>query len=162
MIPSTLSVVADRNPYVRRFLQREIARAGHTVLPADSVRQVLFWIERRTNLALLVIDPDFPDTHPDTLLIRIHRQRPELPIIVHTHLEESTLPTMRWLPAKAIYIAKGGNSVEPLLTAVTAVLRPTGKATAPSCTRATPLRSVLPPKALADKHHGGDKEGKKP
>ncbi|MCJ8499879.1 response regulator [Desulfatitalea alkaliphila] len=158
MIPSTTSVVADRNSYVRRLLQREMTRAGYIVLPADSVRQVLFWIERQANLALLVIDPDFPDTNPDTLLIRIRRQCPALPVIVHTHLEERTLPIMRQGLAKPIFIAKGGNSVEPLLSAVAAVLRPTGYEVASSRNRSTPLRSTLPPKVPADKHRRWDKE----
>lgn len=160
MIPSTISLVADRNSYVRRLLQREMTRAGYVVLPADSVRQVLYWIERQTDLALLVIDPDFPDTNPDTLLIRIRRQCPALPVIVHTHLEERTLPIMRQGLAKPIYIAKGGNSVEPLLNAVAAVLRPTGHEVAPSHNRSTPFRSALPPKVPAGNHQRWDKEEK--
>jgi DNA-binding response OmpR family regulator len=60
-------LIADRNPYVRRFLQRELTNAGYEVLPAENGRQVLFWIDRHASLDLAILDLDLPDTDAETL-----------------------------------------------------------------------------------------------
>lgn len=116
-------LIADRNPYVRQFLQREMHRAGYAVLLAESGRQVLFWIERFTGLDVVVLDPDFPDIDPDTLVTHLRRQCPTLPIVIHAHPGEETIHSENMAALALQSIAKGANSSDEILRVVAGILQ---------------------------------------
>lgn len=112
-------LIADRNPYVRRFLQRELTNAGYEVLLADNGRQVLFWIDRRASLDLAILDLDLPDMDADTLFEHLRQRIPFIPIVVHSHPSEE----LQALHGNGVYfVEKKGNSIEGILRMVGSIL----------------------------------------
>ena len=112
-------LIADRNPYVRRFLQRELANAGYEVLLAENGRQVLFWIDRHSSLDLAILDLDLPDTEAGTLFEHLRQRIPSIPIVVHSHPCEE----LQSLEGKGIYfVEKKGNSIEGIIRMVGNIL----------------------------------------
>jgi len=82
-------LIADRNPNVRDLLKRELVAEGYHVHLARSGREVLDCVDDATRSPHLVImDPDLPDMEELSLLEAIRRQRPDLPVVVHTFLAE--------------------------------------------------------------------------
>ncbi|MBR9981780.1 MAG: response regulator [Desulfatitalea sp.] len=119
-------LIADRNPYVRQFLQREMHRAGYAVLLADSGRQVLFWVERGLALDLIILDPDLPDADICHLLKQLNHRFPQLPIVIHGHAEDEA----KCIHNKGIrFVEKGGNSVERIVQVVENALAATVRCT---------------------------------
>lgn len=113
-------LIADRNPYVRRFMQREMKNAGYEVMLAENGRQLLFWVERRLALDLVILDPDLPDTDPAALLAKIRRRAPALPVIIHGHTGEAAdnlCCTGAW------FVEKGGNSIERMIQMAGRILK---------------------------------------
>ncbi len=112
-------LIADRNPYVRRFLQRELANAGYEVLMAESGRQVLFWIDRHTALDLAIVDLDLPDMEAEALFEHLRQRVPVIPIVVHSHPDDQ----LRCLSGGGVYfVEKKGNSIEGIIKMVGNIL----------------------------------------
>lgn len=120
--PATI-LIADRNPYVRKFLQREMHNAGYEVLLAENGRQVLFWVDRQAALNLVVLDPDLPDMDAATLLAKLHHQIPHLPVLVHGHPGEET---DKLAGGRTWFVEKRGNSIERMLHMVSKILEHCG------------------------------------
>jgi DNA-binding response OmpR family regulator len=112
-------LIADRNPYVRRFLQRELINAGYEVLLAENGRQVLFCIDRHASLDLAILDPDLPDTDTATLFENLHHRIPRIPIVVHSHRGEDA----ECVGGSGVwFVEKRGNSIEGIIQMVGDIL----------------------------------------
>jgi DNA-binding response OmpR family regulator len=117
--PPTIILIADRNPYVRKFMQREMTHAGYEVLLAESGRQLLFWIERHTALDLVILDSDLPDMDAAALIAELRMRCPDLPVVVHCHPGDET----EKIRFNGIwFVQKGGNSVERIIHMVERIL----------------------------------------
>ena len=105
-------LIADRNPHVRKFLQREMTAAGYRVQLADTAREVLKWAFDRGPLDLIILDPDLPDADEAHVLEHLLNRIPVLPVVVHTYPPEyqSDSKDMN----DVIFVEKKGNSVERL------------------------------------------------
>jgi len=117
--PPTIILIADRNPYVRKFMQREMTHAGYEVLLAESGRQLLFWVERHKTLDLVILDSDLPDMDAAALIAALRLRTPDLPVVVHCHLGDQTEKIRfngTW------FVQKGGNSVERIIQMVEKIL----------------------------------------
>ena len=112
MKKTKILLIADRNPYIRRFLQREMSQVGYSVGSAANGMQVLDWIESGRPLDLLILDPELPDTDGVLLFEQLHYYAPNLPIVVHSfytgaeHYER--------VPQITACVEKTGASVEKL------------------------------------------------
>ena len=112
-------LIADRNPYVRRFLQRELTNAGYEVLLAENGRQVLFWIDRHASLDLAILDLDLPDTEAGALFEHLRQHIPSIPIVVHSH----PCDELQSLDGNGVYfVEKKGNSIEGIIRMVGNIL----------------------------------------
>ena len=112
-------LIADRNPYVRRFLQRELTNAGYKVLPAENGRQVLYWIDRHPSLDLAILDLDLPDMEADALFEHLRHHIPTIPLVVHSHPDDN----IRALNGNGVYfVEKKGNSIEGIIRMVGHIL----------------------------------------
>jgi DNA-binding NtrC family response regulator len=113
-------LIADRNPHVRKFLQREMTAAGYRVQLADTAREVLKWAFHREPLDLIISDPDFPDADESHMLQHILNRVPALPVVVHTYVSEygDAFKDMEEL----FFVEKGGSSVERLKQVVYDIL----------------------------------------
>lgn len=105
-------LVADRNPRIRNFLQRELRSEGHIVYTAESVDQLKQWFSRPNRLDALVIDPDMPGLGSKTHLKDLLLLRPNLAVIFHCLIKDGfALPT----PERSlVFVEKSGQSVDTL------------------------------------------------
>jgi DNA-binding NtrC family response regulator len=103
-------VIADRNPHVRGFLQREMSREGYRIRLAENARDLLQSAFNQEPLDLIILDPDLPDAADAHLLDALQDRTPPVPIVIHTHFANA-LPAAR---LAFIPVEKGGSSVERL------------------------------------------------
>jgi len=81
-------LIADRNPHVRKFLQREMTAAGYRVQLADNSHEVIKRAFRCEPLDLVILDPDLPDADEGHMLQHLLNRVPALPVVVHTYVSE--------------------------------------------------------------------------
>lgn len=116
-------LVADRNPHVRRFLDRELSAAGFQVGAAESAARLLEALGEGDGPDLLVLDPDLPDADSADLLARLQRSFPTLPVVLHTFLYEINAPVWA-LNGVLATVEKGESSSDALIREVTRLLTP--------------------------------------
>ena len=113
-------LIADRNPHVRKFLQREMTAAGYRVQLADNAHEVIKRAFRREPLDLVILDPDLPDADENHMLQHLLNRVPALPVVVHTYASEygDVSKDMEDL----FFVEKRGSSVERLKQVVYEIL----------------------------------------
>jgi len=119
MIRQLTILIADRNPHVRDFLQREVTADGHRVHLAENGRQLIRLAARLRPLDLIIVDPDLPDSDAPGLLTELLAQTPPLPVVLHTCCPD--YENTRALAGHAFYIEKKGSSIERLKQVITAI-----------------------------------------
>ena len=105
-------VVVERNPHIRRLLEREFHSEGCHVCGAANENELQVLMDGIGNLNLLIIDPEFID-HPDSAVWeRIRRRYPKIPVIVHSLFKD----TQRECPLGEICgrVEKNWNSIGEL------------------------------------------------
>jgi len=114
-------LIADRNPRVRGFLQREMSKEGYRILVAESTRDLLEWAFDRDPVDLIILDPDLPDAADSRLTSMLRERMPLLPVILHAHSSHG-LPEPG--TAKSFILdEKGGSSVERLKEVAAGLLK---------------------------------------
>ena len=121
-------LIADRNPRIRDFVQRELRGEGHRVYAAENADQLRNWIHRPARLDALVIDPDMPGLEDATLFGQMLAERPALAVIFHCLVcDISSAQT----PGRAVaFIEKSGQSVDLLKQKIRSILSEQGAAKA--------------------------------
>jgi DNA-binding NtrC family response regulator len=114
-------VIADRNPRVRGFLEREMSREGYRIRLAESAEELLKWAFNRDPIDLIILDPDLPDSVDSHLLTTLGNRLPRVPVIIHTHYAH-ILPEAE-AATTFITVEKGGSSVERLKEVADDILR---------------------------------------
>jgi DNA-binding NtrC family response regulator len=105
-------LIADRNPRVRGFLEREMSAAGYRIRLAESAGDLLQWAFDRDPVDLIILDPDLPDAADSQFMNTLRKCNPQVPVIIHTH---PGLGLAEPDAAKSfIVVEKGGSSVERL------------------------------------------------
>ncbi|MCJ7771519.1 MAG: response regulator [Desulfobacterales bacterium] len=104
-------LIADKNPHVRKFIQRELVAEGFGVRQAVNGRDVLKQIYCHESIDLLVIDPDLPDADELLLFKKLHDRIPALPLVIHAHVEYVDLKDR---VSATAFVEKNGNSIERL------------------------------------------------
>ena len=114
-------LIADRNPHVRLFLQREMTAAGYRVRLADTGREVIKRAFQGEPLDLIILDPDLPDADEAQVLEHLLNRIPVLPVVLHTYPPKhgSNSRDMN----DVIFVEKKGSSVERLKQVVHEILR---------------------------------------
>ena len=105
-------LIADRNPHVRTFLQREMTAAGYQTRLAENAREVLKWAFQSESPDLIILDPDLPDADEAHMLEHLMDRIPRLPVVMHTYPSEygSGLKDKK----DVVFVEKGGGSIERL------------------------------------------------
>jgi len=112
-------LIVDKNPHVRKFLQRELVSEGYGVKQAVNGKDVLEQIYCQEVIDLLILDPDLPDANEIFLFKKLHDRIPALPVIIHAHSEYADMKEK--LVATA-FVEKNGNSIERLKQVVADIL----------------------------------------
>ncbi len=101
-------LIADRNRHVRNFLRRELLKEGYRVEVASDGRDIL----RRMNVDgppdLLILDLEIPYVGGLTILKRLTRRYPHLPVIIHTFPTEDVNDSI--VQNAAAFVEKMGNT----------------------------------------------------
>jgi DNA-binding NtrC family response regulator len=103
-------LVADRNPHIRDFVQRELKEAGHRVFTAKNAAQLKGWILRPIQMDALVIDPNIPGMDNYEELRPLLTLRPELPVVFHCFAPDTVV--LRDLAEKVAFVEKSGHSID--------------------------------------------------
>lgn len=115
-------LVADRNPRIRDFVQRELLFEGHRVFTAENASQLKSWILRPTQLDALVIDPDMPGIDSFDQIQTLLAFRPGLPVVFHC-----LAPDCDWAKGvadKVRFVEKSGQSVDAVKEQIASLLAP--------------------------------------
>lgn len=107
-------LIADRNPRVRDFLRRELAKEGYRVELAESVAELLVRAAPSVPADLLIVDPDFPGTDAAALVQGLRRRFPRAVVVVHTHELLAGSFTPAGFSGVDHVVEKHGSSVETL------------------------------------------------
>lgn len=113
-------LIADRNPHVRKLLERELRAAGYRVQAADNGREVIKWAFEGEPLDLIILDPDLPDADEAPVLEHLLNRIPALPVVVHTYPSEDGSDSKGM--DDVIFVEKRDSSVEQLKQLVHATL----------------------------------------
>ena len=114
-------LIADRNRHVLEFLRRELEKEFYRVVLAKSGQEVLKRISHKEPFDLLIMDPDLPDVDESFPWRKLQELAPTLPVVVHTFLSDyGSSPVVL---DTAIFVEKGGKSIERLKSVVAEVLR---------------------------------------
>jgi CheY-like chemotaxis protein len=105
-------LIADRNPHVRKLLERELRAEGYRVQVADNGREVIKWAFEGEPLDLIILDPDLPDADEAHVLEHLLNRIPALPVVVHTYPSEDGSDSKGM--DDVIFVEKRGSSVEQL------------------------------------------------
>lgn len=107
-------LIADRNPRVRSFLQREMTRDGYRVQVAENTQDLLKSVCDGGPVHLIILDPDLPDPVSFALFEQLQRCLPATPVVLHTH-DPHPLSDRPEAWSECIFvIEKSGNSIERL------------------------------------------------
>lgn len=118
MDTGVLLLVADPNPYVRSFLERELGSAGYRVKAAGSVKEI-FACLRQTHPDLLIMDLAMPVRIGLKVLSRLQSLVPPTPVVIYTHhMEYEDHDQVRWVNA---FVEKSGDPAH-LETVIAGVL----------------------------------------
>ena len=120
MTNDTIILVADRNPRIRDFLQRELRSEGQRVYTAENADQLKSWIFRPGPLDALVIDPDMPGLEDHAHLEDLLRRRPALAVIFHCLAADCT--DLRQPGRRLAFVEKSGQSVDLLKQQIRSIL----------------------------------------
>jgi DNA-binding NtrC family response regulator len=109
-------LITDRNPHVRTFLKREMAREGYDVHLAATGEEALKLAFDSECIDLLILDPDLPGVNYASFMEAIQNRIPSLPVVVHGLSGESSLPADS--ENGGVFVKKDGNSIVNLKRAV--------------------------------------------
>ena len=113
-------LIADRNSHVRGFLKRELTAEGYDIRLAKCGREVLKWAYRLEPLDLIILDLDLPDIDEHSLFSKLNDRIPVLPIVIHSFQPNGVKSAVNY--EYAVFVEKGGNSIEKLKTVVNDIL----------------------------------------
>ena len=105
-------LIADKNPNVRKYLQREMAAEGYRIRLAENGKQALEWTYDNATVDLIILDPDLPDMENCRVLKSMLNRIPPLPIVVHTFM--TIYAECPRVPHGTVFVEKQGNSIDRL------------------------------------------------
>ena len=111
MRPAFTILIADRNPNVRDFLGRELAREGYTVRAADSADALLRLASATDPAHLVILDPDLPGAAPQALLQQLSSLLPRVPLVLHTHDRRAATAAAPRSADPTLVVEKSGSSI---------------------------------------------------
>jgi CheY-like chemotaxis protein len=132
--PSFTILIADRNPNVRGFLEREMGREGYAVLTADSADALLRLADGGGGTVhLVILDPDLPGGAPQALIRTLKDLMPQVPLVLHAHDSRAAYAAVARSADPTLVVEKTGSSIVRLkqVAAVLAGSPPTRLSTSP-------------------------------
>jgi DNA-binding NtrC family response regulator len=114
-------LVADRNPRIRGFVERELRGAGYRVFAVENVSQLMSWIGREELPDLLVLDPDLPGGCAEDQVWPLLARHPHLPVVFHCLAADIPAPIPQM--ACTVIVEKSADSIDSLKRQISLLLR---------------------------------------
>ena len=108
----SIILIADRNPRIRDFVERELRVEGYRVYTAENVSQLLHWLTPGHLPDLLILDPDLPGGAAQENIWPQLARNPRLPVVFHCMSADIPMPMPQM--ACAVLIEKSANSIDLL------------------------------------------------
>jgi DNA-binding NtrC family response regulator len=114
-------LVADRNPRIRGFVERELRDEGYRVFTVESIYQLRNWISPGRLPDLLILDPDLPGGGPEDHIWPLLGRYPYLPVVFHCLATDipSPMPRMDF----TVIVEKSADSIDLLKRQIALLLR---------------------------------------
>jgi DNA-binding response OmpR family regulator len=103
-------LIADRNPRIRQFLEREFVSDGYRVLLAKDGSELAATIARDDTFDLLIVDDETMTQGGSQLVQLLSRQASSVPFIIHSYVIGGADPTIE--TAAATVVKKTGSLEE--------------------------------------------------
>lgn len=123
-------LVADRNPYVRELILRELRAEGYQVLLAKNGTEIIEHAFCGRQLDLLVLDLEVPNIEETSLVVRLKGRRPPLPVVVHGFISDYETHGEALHPRS--FVKKKENSIDDLKRIIPDILNEPDKTTTKS------------------------------
>ncbi len=82
-------LIADQNPYIRKFLRRELAQPGYRIFETGNPHQLYTRLyDEKDRPHLIVLDPYIPYVNGVEMLKRLQNIAPPVPVILYTYITE--------------------------------------------------------------------------
>jgi signal transduction histidine kinase/CheY-like chemotaxis protein len=81
-------LLVDDEPYVRNIGTHALTRAGYTVVTASDGQQALARFKEQAGLVAVILDATMPKMSSEEVLREIHRQQPDLPVLLSSGYSE--------------------------------------------------------------------------
>lgn len=117
-------IVADRNPHIRRFLERELSACGYHVRQVENAKDLLKLIYSHHRIDLLVLDPEFPGMEAAETAKKILNRIPQLPVILFSTPGDHDISAFN--AGDFFLVEKNGPSIDILKAAIQDILKDTG------------------------------------
>ena len=114
-------LVADRNPRIRNFVERELEADGYRVYTAESVSQLMRWIAPGHMPDLLILDPDLPGGGAEDFIWPLLARHPGLPVVFHCLSSDIPMPMPQM--ACTVIVEKSANSIDLLRRQIDLLLK---------------------------------------
>ena len=114
-------LVADRNPRIRNFVERELRSEGYRVSTAESVAQLMHWITSGRLPDLVVLDPDLPGGGAEDHVWPLLARHPQLPVVFHCQAADIPMPMPRM--ACTVIVEKSADSIDLLKRQIALLLK---------------------------------------
>ena len=109
--PRFTILIADRNPNVRGFLQREMSREGYAVRSAESAEELVRLARGAAPVHMVILDPDLPGAVPQALLQELNARLPRVPVVLHTHDPQAASAAAPRSADPKLIVEKSGSSI---------------------------------------------------
>ena len=113
-------LIAERNPRIRRFLQRELIAVGYLVILAENGLDLARIIGREETLDLMILDDELSGLDLPRTVEQLSNRVPPLPFVIYSFSPETMDRSL--LGTAAAAVEKTGN-IDNLMEAVKGVLR---------------------------------------
>jgi DNA-binding response OmpR family regulator len=101
-------LIAERNPYIRNLVKRELLSEGYHAFTVENTSQLKNWMHLRRAPDILILDPDLPGDEKQNMR-EILASYPEMPVIFHSLCNEkwTQTPSLK----HSVLVEKNGNSI---------------------------------------------------
>jgi DNA-binding NtrC family response regulator len=92
MANEQIVLIADRNPRIRNFVERELRKEGYRVNTVETVAHLMHWLTPGRLPDLLVLDPDLPSGGAENQVWPLLTRYANLPVVFHCLAEDIPMP----------------------------------------------------------------------
>jgi len=114
-------LVADRNPYVRDLILRELRSEGYQVLLARNGPEIIELAYCGCPIDLLILDLDVPNIEETSLVMKLRNRSPSLPVVVHSFPSDYEPYGEALNPVS--FVKKEKNSIDHLKRSISDILK---------------------------------------